>query len=509
MEKYLKIYFWQVTSIVLNFVSLFVVTPYLSSSPTIYGIYMVVVSALIFLSYADLGFLSSGIKFASEAYARGAREEEMKVIGFAGFVLFVFAALFMAGLLYVSFAPDTLINNIATLEERHIASKLFLVLAMFIPIVAMQRIVQIVFSVRMKDYQFQKLMILANILKIGAAFFFFGNGRYEIIFYFICIQIFNAVAVVAGLVLMKRTLGYDLPQFFKSVRYSRDLYDKTKQLAFSSIVLTLSWIAYYELDSFVIGRLMGPGKVAVYAIGLGLTAYFRSLFGVMFSPFTARFNYFIGNKDVDGFKHFFVQVLVLAFPFTTFPVITFVMTAKPIVLGWVGHNYLEAVPIVRLLIASYVFSFISYPASILIMAIEKNKMVLLTSILLPLVYWVGIILFFNKLELEAFALFKLIAFAVIAVVYAIIIVRWLNMPAGTLFFSFLFQGIIVSLIIAAALYFLNSRINLPENKVGFFSILLINGLFCALGIGLYYLISAKFRASAGLILSSLFKRLKK
>ena len=86
-KNYLKIYFWQILSILLNLFSIFIVIPRLSSQPLIYGIYSICASAVIFLSYADLGFMNAGYKYASECYARGEKKEEIKVIGFVSFVL--------------------------------------------------------------------------------------------------------------------------------------------------------------------------------------------------------------------------------------------------------------------------------------------------------------------------------------------------------------------------------------------------------------------------------------
>lgn len=69
--KYLKIYIWQAISFVLSFVSLFIVVPSLSSMPGVYGVYSLCVGMTIFLSYADLGFINAGTKFASECFVSG------------------------------------------------------------------------------------------------------------------------------------------------------------------------------------------------------------------------------------------------------------------------------------------------------------------------------------------------------------------------------------------------------------------------------------------------------
>ena len=87
--NYLKIYLWQGISIILNLLAMFIVVPRLADNPTIYGIYVVCISANIFLTYADIGFASAGYKFASECFAKKNLEEEVKIVAFVAFILFV------------------------------------------------------------------------------------------------------------------------------------------------------------------------------------------------------------------------------------------------------------------------------------------------------------------------------------------------------------------------------------------------------------------------------------
>ena len=89
--KYLKIYIWQAISFVLSFVSLFIVVPSLSSMPGVYGVYSLCVGMTIFLSYADLGFINAGTKFASECFVSGKIEEEKVVCRPGYFCLFCYS----------------------------------------------------------------------------------------------------------------------------------------------------------------------------------------------------------------------------------------------------------------------------------------------------------------------------------------------------------------------------------------------------------------------------------
>lgn len=89
MGNFVKIYFWQIISIFFNFGNVFIVTPFISSNSILYGVYSILMSAYLFISYADLGFLGAGMKYASESYARKDREEEMRLLGFTGIVFYL------------------------------------------------------------------------------------------------------------------------------------------------------------------------------------------------------------------------------------------------------------------------------------------------------------------------------------------------------------------------------------------------------------------------------------
>ena len=150
-KNYIKIYFWQVISLLLGLASVFVVVPFLSKEPAIYGIYTICISVVIFLSYADLGFVGAGQKYAAECYARGERGEELKIIGFSGFILLVFSILCSFLFAWLSFKPELLVSNIKTEEQKVIASELFLILTFAAPFIASIRILQMLYAIRCQD----------------------------------------------------------------------------------------------------------------------------------------------------------------------------------------------------------------------------------------------------------------------------------------------------------------------------------------------------------------------
>jgi len=461
-----------------------------------------------FLSYADFGFLGAGMKFASEYCAQNDLKEEIKIIGFTGFIFLVFVLFYAISVIFLAFHPGILISSLANNEERSIASKLLAILALFSPVFVMQRIVQMIFAVRLKDYVFQRIIIISNAVKICFAILFFSNKSYPIVAYFLFSQICTLVAVAIGLFISKKSFGYDFKLFFGCFKFSKDIYIKTKKIAFVSIFLTLCWILYYELDPFVISKLLGSKYLAIFAIGFTLMEYFRSIFGIIFSPFIAKFNHYIGLKDFNGLHTLFKKVLILALPLTVFPVLTVSITIKNFIFSWVGNQYADSVPIAKVLVLSFLFSFLSSPTGILIMAYEKAKLLYITNAMLPLIYWLGVFITFKFTGLQAFADFKVVAFFIVAIIYLNIIVALLKVKFWSFLRQLVLPAILPVIFIFVITFFTQNYLPSEKSKYNLFVYFLYNGIVIAVAFVLYYFSSIEFKKNMNNYITPLFVKLK-
>ena len=489
-------------SFVFNFAAVFVVTPYISSNQSLYGIYAIVISAYLFISYADFGFLGAAMKYAAESFAKKDTEGEIKVIGFAAMIFLIFIILYAFVILGFSYSPSLLVNSLKSEVEINTARNLLIILAIFCPIFVLQRILQIIFGVRLQDYKFQKILIISNLVKVLSVFIFFGSAKYLIVEYFLWSQLCTLAAVVFGLFVAKKSLNYDLKFLFKSIKLSKEQYQKTKKLAFTSLFLTLSWILYYELDTFVIARFLGPNAVAIFAIALTIMTYFRTLFGVFFSPFIAKFNHFIGLKDSDGLKNFFFKVLIVFIPITIFPVLCVVLTTKNFIFTWVGPGYESSALIAQVMLLCYLFSFITYPSGILIMANEHVKALYFTSALQPFIYWLGILITYPVLKLEAFAYFKFIAFFIEAIVYVVYILRFFKIDFLSFVKKTIFPIAPACVIVIALISFTRSYWPVEHNKINLLLYFIYIGIVVSIGLLVVYFTSNSYK----LFIDSVYKK---
>lgn len=504
-KNYFKIYFWQLLSILLNLLSLMIVIPQLSSSPGVYGIYAICVSSIIFLSYADLGFMNAGFKFASEHFANGKRSEELKVIGLVSFILLLFVGIFMLAVLTLSVHPAWLIKGVDNEAYIGIARQLLVILALFSPMVVLQRALTIIFGIRLQDFIYQRVQMAVNLLKIISVFFFYRAGHSDIVGYFLFGQVVTTVGLFAAFGIAGRRYGTGLGTFIRSIRFSRSLFNEIRPLALSTLFITISWILYYELDIFSIARLSGAKAVAFYSIGLTCQSFFRTILGTLFNPFAARFNHFIALQDQAGLKRFYASVLNLMLPAVVFPILSIVCLAQPLVYAWVGSGFKESVNLVRVLALCNILGFISYPAGILLIAKKETSKMYVLAIAQPVIFWVGVALCFSHFGYQVFAWFQLLAFIISGLVYVWYSQLFLQIKTWAFLRSTVLPGLAPAVLLIAGLWMASSYLPLEKGKLNLVIVVVTGGVLSLLATGIYYLTAPAFRKYVNNILQKVLR----
>lgn len=464
---------------------MFVVVPFISSDPTTYGIYSVCISVTIFISYADLGFLGAAQKYAAETLAQNNRRHEMELIGFAHFILLIFILLLSATFLALSFNPHWLIKGIQAGAQTDIAHKLLLILAIFAPVTVIQRALQLIFGIRLQEYKLQQINILGSVLKILSVFYFFTGGRYDIVGYFLFLQLITLSVALAGVWLAKRNYQYDFRKLLSTLRFNKDIFRQTRSLAFASLFATLSWVLYYELDSVVIGRVLGAEQVAIYAIGLTMLGFTRSILGVFFSPFSARFNHFVGAGQQMELHRFYRHVMLILFPVVVFPLVAASIMANGLVISWVGEQYSASVEITQWLLLCNVLGFISYPTGIMLVAKNRIKQMNAVAIIIPCIFWGGIAATIAILGVESFAIFKFAAFVISGITYIWFMLHMLDISLWDFVRHNILPYLPALLIMVVILLLLQNVCVDGKNRL----YLLYNALIVLLGIGMAVVVS--------------------
>lgn len=422
-SKYIRIYIWQAISIILGFASLFIVVPYLSSNKTLYGIYSVCTSLTVFLSYADLGFLSSGLKYAAEYYIRGEKKEEVKVVGFTAFLMLIVFLVIDAIFIFLGFNPKILIPElIPDTENYRVAQTLIFLLALGCPLIICQRVLSIIFTIRVEDYKFQRITILAGLLRISAAIVLFSGGKYRVVEYYAFYQFVNLLIVIVALISIRR-YDYKLKSLFRAVRFDKGIFKKEISLSMASFTFMISMLLYNELDQVAISNIYGIQAVALYAAAFSIMTFVRTFSSLVYSPYSSRYNHYAGVKDGQALVNFTKKMVRMFGPVLVLPIVCVSLFSDAFVVSWLGEEYEDAAFLVSFLVLSYTPNFITQPLGCYMTASEKNKKIVTGAFLLPLVYWVGIIVLSRFLDVRSFAIMKFAAPALLVFYYWIVISR--------------------------------------------------------------------------------------
>jgi O-antigen/teichoic acid export membrane protein len=442
--------------------SMVIVIPLLSYNTQIYGIYVLCVSINSFLQYTDLGFLSAGQKYASEYFAFSDTNNEIKMLSFVHFIMFIFLILCIFIILFFSWEPKYIISDLND-SSRIVASYLFFILGVSSPIILCQRFAQSVFTIRIQDDIYQRIDLIFSILKIACIYFFQKNNSVDIVSYFIFTQFLNFITVIVSFGIIKYKYQYDFKLVFKSFKFDKPMYIKSKTLAFSTIISTISWIIFFQLDSFIISKTLGINNVAIYAIPFFLLSFVNSLYNTIYYPFLFRFNYLIVSKNYNKLYDFILKIFEVTFPIFILPVTILILLMKPLILSWVGADYFNSILIGQTLIASLYFIFIVMPYTYLLLSLEKIKILNINSIILPLIFLLLTFLLKNSISLLALAIAKSVAFF-ISSVYLYFSIKINNFN----FFRF-FSRRILSVFFSITVLFLLNKLFSPYLQVNYIS----------------------------------------
>ena len=411
--SYFKSYLFQGFTMILNFFSMFLVLPALSSNIHIFGIYTSCIAFTTFLSYSDFGFLPAAQKLAMKFALKSDMKGEAEVIGFALFILLISSLFLSVGIVFLLIDPNLYLSDVTNNSDVCIARSLFAVLLISVLNFVLQKLIQMILATRYLDYKFQILNVFINSLRIIGIFYFFHAERYDIVGYFLYTQLVSLVLLLLFLAYVLGSTGMTSTLLLTSIKFNKTIYLSTKNLALSGVVSTLIWIFLYELDVIYISKNYGMTWVAFYAIGFTILAFFRGIFGMIYSPFVTRFNELIYLKNWTQIKNFYQMIVSFFSPFAIYPILLFFLNSEFFVISWVGLDYLQSVDLFRILVLVNIFAFLSYPTGMLIFSFGLLKRTLLFNVSTVILYWALVYVLFDFIGFEILAFSKLLIFCIL------------------------------------------------------------------------------------------------
>jgi hypothetical protein len=125
--------------------------------------------------------------------------------------------------------------------------------------------------------------------------------------------------------------------------------------------------------------------------------------------------------------------------------------------------------------------------------LEKIKEIYIVSLLNPLIYWGGIVLFYPRYGLSAFAVFKCIAFYITALFYINFFIKFLNISLWA-FIKQIFAPLIVPCFVLLTLgYFIRPYLPASKSSLNLFITLMTSGLIILFALMIQVFFSGELR----------------
>ena len=480
-------------ALITGFLSLILVIPHISGNQELYGIYAYVVSLSLYFTYADIGFISSGQKYASEAFARAETEEEEKLLGFTIAVLICMFVPMIVIFIYCYLTPTSVFKDLSV-EGAQVASGLFLALSFLVPLqIILQRAVSMILSIRLLDFISTRIDIFFNIIKLSSLFYFFRQDSFMIVEYFYFCTFVTIIGSLIGCIYINYRVDFKLWQLLCSIRLSKEYYKKTKGLAFASAAITLGFVLYYELDLVLIGYLFGTKEIATYAVALTFVGFLRRIWSIIYSPVSVRLNHFVGLSERSEIITLMNRVIYYSFPLCIVVTVTLVLSANSVVVAWVGPDYLETTLLLQILVISFFPAYLTNPGFHFFVSHGRRGYLYLLAIVLPLGFYIFIFLFYHALGVASFAYGK-IAVGMIELTICWVGLRNIIRP-GAAIKKWVFPSVIWCLAATTLLPLLMAQFDLEaiKSSVRLLQILFILGCFILLSYLAFLIIYKKDR----------------
>ena len=507
-KKAVKTYFLKLLGIITSIVSYGIVIPKISSNIEAYGVYSVVASLLIFLSYADLGFLGATQKYAAEKFAINDLLSEIKILSFGHFILICAILIYGILLIYLYFNPEIIFNN-SSFYEINLAKKLILIFIYSSPLIFFQRYISAIFQIRIEEYIYQCVDIVGNVIKIISTFYFFKSFNYQIVDYIIFIQIISLFSVVVNLFIINYKYDYNFKLVIQYLKFNHQIYDLTKKMALTSILASISWIIYYECDTLYISKIYNSKIAGFFAIGLTMLTLIRTVMSTFFAPFQTKFNYLKGQKNHEAISLNFAKVVEFSIPISIILPIGLIVLMKPLIHSWVGFEFEQSIIVSRILISSLFFSFLSGPISLVALSNEKYKFILINSLLLPFFYFFFYFILSFKFGILSLPIAKVLTIFCSFLINLFLFKSLINFPLKKLLSKIFRETIIPVFILVLLLFFTRSiwNINSGKNIYNLIIVILTGGFCITFSSFSYYYINKNTRNTCFFLLNNVYSKL--
>jgi O-antigen/teichoic acid export membrane protein len=306
--------------------------------PERYGIWMVLISIIAAMGFADLGIGNGLMNAISEAYGKDDRRLAREHLTSAlALMLAIATVLAVAGAVVYPFLPWMRVLNVKSAAAAAEGAKAFLVLyASFILNIPLG-VISRAQSGLQKGYSAQIVGAIASLLSLCAILIVIALHA-NLVWLVSALVFAGILSALLNAWILFHAHPWLLPRW---QAYSATSAHKILKLGIMFFVLQCAFTLAYTSDNIVIDQVMGVAAVALYAVPQKLFGFVTSVVSMAINPLWPAYGEAISRGDVAWVKRAFFRSLWLVLAITI-PVCTVLVFASPWILRVAVGKSLQA-----------------------------------------------------------------------------------------------------------------------------------------------------------------------
>lgn len=334
-----------------------------------YGLYSLIGSIVAYLSILDLGLGNTMTRYTAKNRADGNKNKEAELNGLFLTVYTVIGiiTLIIGTILYYN------IENIfdATLSSEQIERAKIMMIMLVINISATFPLS--VFGSIMQAYERFIFIRVVNIVSrlttplVILPLLMYGYGSVAMV----------SVNVVCNMICLLVNVIYCYK--YLNINFKWGAYEKTYiyEIAIFSFFIFLNVImdkVYWGTGQVVLGIVSGPAQVAVYAIAMQFMMMYMQFSGAISGVFLPKVTMMVANNvPTIELTNLMIKVGRLQMYVVGFILIMFVFLGEDFIFLWAGENYIDAYPIVLVLMMALTIALVQNVGTSILLAMNKNR----------------------------------------------------------------------------------------------------------------------------------------
>ncbi|MBN2183821.1 MAG: polysaccharide biosynthesis protein [Candidatus Krumholzibacteriota bacterium] len=331
-----------------------------------YGLWIFAASIVGYYGFLDIGLSSAVQRFISQALGTEDDEEVKKIFNTALFLFFLAGILVLIiSTIIVGVCPFFVKDSADVNIFRVVIFIIGLDVAISFPVRAY---IGLLCSNLRQDVVFF-LDISKVILRMGLILYFLSRGygimTLAAINLFVDIAQYIATVIYVSLKFKKLEL--------KISYISRDRVKKLFGFSVFSFLAAVSDRIRFHTDNFVITAFLNLGMVTHYSIGARIAMYYSQMIQSGTSLIFPVFSKLEGQKDFEQIRNKYILMIKLTSIFSVFGGGLGIIFGKAFIFRWMGPNYVDAYPVLVILITGMLFHSIQGVSAAILLSHSYEK----------------------------------------------------------------------------------------------------------------------------------------